>query len=260
MGILMTGWVYMGAALVAGDPSEPANPSPADDAIGVDANTSLCVDVADPGGEELTVRFFARDLSAPPDGDFTVIAIPDTQYYSQSFPEIFLAQTEWVVENRKALNVAFVSHLGDVVQLAPVLDEWSNSKSAMNLLLDPILTEDVEGMPYGISVGNHDQFGNNRAGTPEDPGSTTVNFNDSYGLDLFESYSWFGGNYGDNNDNSYQLFEAGGMEFTMSPAPTQGAARHVIPRHSPALSGLSCGWIANTRSRSASTTNNVLAR
>ena len=150
---------------------------------------------------------------AQPDEDFTFIALPDTQYYSQSFPEVFLAQTEWIVENKKALNIAFVSHLGDVVDLAPVDVQWDKAKAAMDLLLDPILTENVEGIPHGVSVGNHDQFGNNRAGTLRDPGSTTVDFNQNFSLDLFESYSWYGGHFGDNNDNSYQLFEAGGMEF-----------------------------------------------
>ena len=64
-----------------------------------------------------------------PDEDFTIIVIPDTQFYSSSMnggsPEIFEAQTRWIVENRDSLNVVFVTHLGDYVQNGDeVLAEW----------------------------------------------------------------------------------------------------------------------------------------
>ena len=54
------------------------------------------------------------------DEDFTIIVIPDTQFYSSSMnggsPEIFEAQVRWIVENRDSLNVVFVTQLGDFVQ------------------------------------------------------------------------------------------------------------------------------------------------
>jgi hypothetical protein len=171
------------------------------------------VDVSDPKNAALDVAFYARDLTDEPAAPFTIIFLPDTQYYAQTFPEIFRSQIEWIVENRDTLNIVFVSHVGDIVQLANFPAEWDNADAAMSLLEDPAATERLDGIPYGLSVGNHDQHLNDRAGTPENPGETTVNFNQYFGLWRFEQRSYWGGNYGDNNDNNYQLFEAGGMEF-----------------------------------------------
>ena len=47
---------------------------------------------------------------------FYIIGLPDTQKYSELYPEIFWAQTEWIVNNRDELDIRFVSHYGDLVQ------------------------------------------------------------------------------------------------------------------------------------------------
>jgi len=214
--LLLLACVTGGAAATASEssaPAAPSNPIPQDGATDVPAHAQLCADVFDPQGEDLDVRFFARDPSRSPSEPFTIIFLPDTQYYSQTFPEIFMAQTQWIVENRAALNIVFVSHLGDIVQLANIPDEWDNAAAAMSLLEDPATTELPDGIPYGLSVGNHDQYLNNRAGTPRDPGETTTNFNAYFGVSRFAAREYYGGHHPDNNDNSYQLFEAGGMEF-----------------------------------------------
>ena len=80
---------------------------------------------------------------------FTVIGIPDTQNYSQSFPEIFRAQTQWVSEQKDARHIQFVSHYGDVVNCGDQLDQWANAKSALDML-------DATDIPWGVSAGNHD--------------------------------------------------------------------------------------------------------
>jgi hypothetical protein len=203
----------MASAGVSAPPDEPTQPNPADGATSVPASPFLCVDVSDPQGGLLDVTFYGRHLGAEPAEDFTIIALPDSQYYSQTFPEIFFAQTRWIVENRKDLDIVFVTHEGDIVQLAAIPTEWDNADAAMSLLEDAATTELPEGIPFGLSVGNHDQSPNNSAGYRSDPGSTTTLYNQHFGLPRFEERSWYGGHFGDNNDNSYQLFEAGGMEF-----------------------------------------------
>ena len=51
--------------------------------------------------------------------DFAIIVVPDTQnyvsYMNDGMPETFTAQTQWIVKNREALNIVFVTHLGDLV-------------------------------------------------------------------------------------------------------------------------------------------------
>ena len=71
---------------------------------------------------------------------FTVIGIPDTQNYSQSFPEIFRAQTQWVSEQQVERDIQFVSHYGDVVNCGDQLDQWANASSIVSdstVTLDP---------------------------------------------------------------------------------------------------------------------------
>ncbi len=73
------------------------------------------------------------------DEDFTIIVIPDTQFYSAGMnggsPEIFEAQTRWIAENRSALNIVFVTHLGDYVQNGDeILAEWEAADAAISLL------------------------------------------------------------------------------------------------------------------------------
>ena len=62
------------------------------------------------------------DSSASPDGplpttSFTVVLMPDTQYYAQQSAlfKHFTAQTSWIVSNRASERIMFVSHVGDIV-------------------------------------------------------------------------------------------------------------------------------------------------
>ncbi len=80
---------------------------------------------------------------------FSVIVLPDTQKYSAKYPEIFLAQTNWINENKEELNILFVAHVGDLVDASTDKNQWDNAKEAMN-----VLTEN--NIPFGIALGNHD--------------------------------------------------------------------------------------------------------
>jgi len=99
--------------------------------------------------------------------------------------------------------------------------EWDRADAALSLLEDPATTSLPEGIPWGIAPGNHDQspFGSARSGGDE--GATTDLFNQTFGASRFSGRSYYGGRYdfGDpiqypeNNDNNYQLFNAGLYEF-----------------------------------------------
>jgi hypothetical protein len=58
-------------------------------------------------------------------------------------------------------------------------------------------------------VGNHDQ---GPTGTG-DPNAATTFYNQYFGEARFLGRSYYGGHYGSNNDNNYQLFTAGGIDF-----------------------------------------------
>lgn len=144
--------------------------------------------------------------------NFTIIVLPDTQYYSASMnggtPEMFEAQTRWIVENRKELNIVFVTQVGDLVQNGDdVPDEWQAADAAMSLLDDPETTGLAGGIPFGIAVGNHDQS------PADDADGSTSYFNRYFGLSRFSGKEYYGGHYGENYDNHYELFSASGLDF-----------------------------------------------
>ncbi len=47
---------------------------------------------------------------------FTVVLLPDTQFYAEKHPDTYVAQTLWVRARRKDDNIKFAIHLGDIVQ------------------------------------------------------------------------------------------------------------------------------------------------
>ncbi len=83
----------------------------------------------------------------PPSADaFTIVVLPDTQYYSRDYPEIFEAQTRWIAEKAVERNIAFVVHVGDIVDRNSEI-EWERAARAMSHLGD---------LPYVLVPGNHD--------------------------------------------------------------------------------------------------------
>lgn len=86
------------------------------------------------------------DSSAVEDS-FTVIAVPDTQYYSASHPEILDAQTTWIVDQHVSREIALVLHEGDIVD-SDDPRQWSRAARSLHLL-DGLV-------PYVLSTGNHD--------------------------------------------------------------------------------------------------------
>lgn len=139
----------------------------------------------------------AQSVSAE---DFTIIILPDTQFYSKSYPAIFSTQTQWIVDNKGALNIAYVAHVGDIVDSYNQTPQWDNARAAMSLLEDSIATGLTDGIPYGLVPGNHDE--------------PTGNFNYYFGVPHFQGRGYYGGGYpSGSNDNNYTLFSAGGMDF-----------------------------------------------
>ena len=150
---------------------------------------------------------------------FTIAVLPDTQFYCDTRLKLsakwgngdlrryFFAQTEWVRDNRKRLNVSFLVHEGDIVQTdAP--EEWAIAKEAMSILDGKV--------PYCMCLGNHDmgfekadnQYGGN-IGV-----NRTTHFNTYFPRDRFAERDEFGGTFDpDRHDNSWYHFDAAGMRF-----------------------------------------------
>lgn len=135
------------------------------------------------------------------DGAFCIAVLPDTQHYSQNFPATFEAQTKWLVENRESRNIAFVVHLGDITNNSTDA-EWENAKRAMSLLNGQL--------PYSIVPGNHDY--SEKGGCTDRSTKVSKYFPVSNWKDM----KTFGGTFVEEPDkieNSFHLFEAGGIKF-----------------------------------------------
>lgn len=181
-------------------PTTPQSLLPADEASLPGGDITLSAYVDDPDSPSLGVSFVGRKLLNDPPEPFRIVVLPDTQYYSENHPEIFLAQTEWIANHRDTLNIAYVAHEGDLVQDAYRQYQWENADDAISVL------ETLPDLPFGLCVGNHDQ---NPSGDPDG----TDDYNTWFPYTRFESRAWYGGHYGTDNDNHYILFTAGGLDF-----------------------------------------------
>jgi hypothetical protein len=131
--------------------------------------------------------------------NFTIIVLPDTQYYSQTYPAIYTNQTQWIVNHKDALNILYVAHEGDIVNNAYQRYQYVNACTSMSYLEDPKTTQLPDGIPYSILPGNHDR--------------PTFNYNHYFGVRRFKGRDYYGGHYSFNNNNNYVLFSAAGMDF-----------------------------------------------
>lgn len=157
----------------------------------------------------------AEELQAAPENSFTIVVIPDTQRYlgeaTKITPEstepltnpVFDRWTDWIEENLEQQRIAFVSHVGDIVDKNN-REQWALAKRMMDKLHGKV--------PYGITVGNHDM---------KSTGDSSL-FQEVFPKSRFEGFDWYAGCFektgesaaiSGNNANSVQLFEAGGLKF-----------------------------------------------
>jgi hypothetical protein len=137
----------------------------------------------------------------PAKGSFTIVVLPDTQHYSQKFPETYVAQTRWIVENCQDRNIACVLHLGDVTN-RNTPGEWENAVQAMDQLHGRV--------PYFMVPGNHDYSDKGQCQNRE------CGLTAAFPLARFKELPSFGGVYDkepERTENSFHLFSAGGRDY-----------------------------------------------
>ncbi|MBN1553766.1 MAG: metallophosphoesterase, partial [Phycisphaerae bacterium] len=156
-------------------------------------------------------------LTPAPENSFSIVVIPDTQMYhgqdTKRTPKstepvtnaIFESHVRWIAENRQTQRIAFVSHVGDIVDRNNDT-QWTVARKWMDLLHGKV--------PYGLCPGNHDMTHS---------GDSSL-FQKYFGAERFKDFDWYGGSYsGDpkhpghsgNNADSYQLFSAEGLDFVI---------------------------------------------
>ena len=146
-------------------------------------------------------------------GEFTIAALPDTQFYSKSYPQIFTAETQWIADHAQDYNIQLVVGLGDIVDSGSEGYQWQNADLAYRILDSKV--------SYMVAIGNHDYDSNNPSGRT----SATKNFNAYFGPQRYAGRSWYKGQYpAGSNENFYGIFTFGGKQYLV-------LALEVFPRN-----------------------------
>ena len=116
--------------------------------------------------------------------------LPDTQNYTRYKPAIYEAQIDYLVDQKDDLNLAWVGHVGDIVQMWTI-PEYSSEWTFVQEEMEKLTTADIG---WGLSPGNHDYENGTR--------NSTV-LNTHFPLSSFTGMTSFGGSYDTNSDNTY---------------------------------------------------------
>ncbi|MHA7617515.1 metallophosphoesterase family protein [Cellulosimicrobium cellulans] len=201
------------------------------DGAATDGTVHVLVTGTDPFADDIAAGGSRDETDFAPreDYDFSLVHLTDTQYLTEAAVEQETAEeravwaqaytdlTQWVVDNAEARGIAYVGHTGDVnenytrlpaddAMAAQIRGEYAFSSSAQQIL-------DDANIPNGVLAGNHD----NLTGQDNGPGAL---FNEFYGPERYEALSagWENASYGGpwregDNQNHYDLFSAGGLDF-----------------------------------------------
>ncbi|MEI6235625.1 MAG: metallophosphoesterase [Planctomycetota bacterium] len=160
--------------------------------------TSFSASAADPYEDAVLLDGEPPKLTP---GAYTIAVLPDTQFYSQTYPQTYIAQTNWIVENKAARNIACVLHLGDITNNNTV-PEWVAAQKAMQKLDGHV--------PYFMVPGNHDY---SAGGGCKD---RTTLMSEYFPVSSFKGKPTFGGVYDkepERIENSYHTFTVGQRKF-----------------------------------------------
>jgi hypothetical protein len=182
---------------------------------------------------------FADDLDAsdrqgfddPAGYDFSMVHFTDTQYLSegaveQETPEeravwenAYGDVTRWIRDHARQHEIRYVAHTGDIIEnnvrppATPEMERQITDEFEVASRLQQILDE--SGVANGVIAGNHD----NQSGRENGP---SAQYNSYFGPDRYTAASqgWEDASYGGpwrdgDNQNHYDLFSAGGLDFVV---------------------------------------------
>lgn len=131
---------------------------------------------------------------------FTLIVIPDTQTMAAWSASGTRMQRmgQWIVDAIEERNVAFVTQVGDIVDVPTASSQWTRARSGLDLLWGRV--------PFSISIGDHEYY------EEEQKDGDTAAYRAYFGPARYAGYDWYRGSHPDGL-SSYQVFEAGGREF-----------------------------------------------
>lgn len=175
-----------------------------------DGRVTLLVQDLPRSGPAMTSGIDGR-LQDPGDYDLAISHITDTQYLSESYPEVYAQLVSWIADNAGPRKIAFATHTGDLIQNWVDPDQSEDRArreferaSAIQAILDDA------GVPNSVLPGNHD---NKR-------GVTAELFNEYFGPDRYAGQPWYRGSIApEDNGANWSTFEQAGAKFLMISLP-----------------------------------------
>jgi hypothetical protein len=151
------------------------------------------------------------ELENPDDYDLAISHITDTQYLSETYPEVYGQLVSWIADSAEERKIAFATHTGDLVQnwVDPNQDDTRARReygraSAVQAILDDA------GVPNSVLPGNHD----NKRGVSNEL------FNEYFPPSRYASAPTYGGSIAaDDNSANFSTFDRSGAKFLMLSLP-----------------------------------------
>ena len=168
------------------------------------------------GWQQETISFHAVPTATAVDAVFSIAMIPDTQNEVRPTVPRNLADTrfrdrsQWLADNRDALDIRFVGHTGDVVNWGE-RDEYQYQVAS-----DGIQPLEAAGIPFSLSIGNHDTRAVCAGGSacPGESASVNVRLTPLFNQTFGGRFTAQAGAYESGRiDNHYSLFDAGGKRW-----------------------------------------------
>lgn len=159
-------------------------------------------------------------LENPASYDLAISHITDTQYLSESYPEVYAQLVSWIADSAPERKIAFATHTGDLIQnwVDPdqnderALREFARASAIQGIL-------DDAGVPNSVLPGNHD----NKRGVDDSL------FNEFFPPSRYEAEPWYGGSIApDDNSANYSTFEQAGAKFLMLSLPYAYGERELV--------------------------------
>lgn len=151
------------------------------------------------------------ELENPSDYDLALAHITDTQYLSESYPEVYAQLVSYLADNAEDRKIEFAIHTGDLIQNWVDPDqndtrariEFGRASAIQGIL-------DTAGVPNSVLPGNHDS----KRGVTEDL------FNEYFPPSRYAAQPWYGGSIGaDDNSANFSTIEHEGTRFLVLSLP-----------------------------------------
>lgn len=144
-------------------------------------------------------------------GAFTIAVLPDTQNEVYGKDNRFINRTQWIRDNRSALNLKYVLHTGDVVS-------WDTTDHAQyGVASGAMAVLDNAGIPWMGAIGNHDTGAVCPGGSACPGKSASVTVRDTTTYNTYFPVSRFPQVEGlfepGKIDNAWSTFSAGGTDW-----------------------------------------------